>query len=70
MIRKYLNHKLQTNPQHREDEPHNNHETSRRQKRKATSPLLPIKTTAEAEWTQSNTKTHHVVTITNFCCKI
>ena len=31
MIRKYHNHKLQTNPWYREEEPHNNHETSRRQ---------------------------------------
>ena len=27
MIRKYHNHKLQTNPWHSEEEPHNNHET-------------------------------------------
>ena len=27
MIRKYHDHKLQTNPWHREEEPHNNHET-------------------------------------------
>ena len=26
MIRKYHNHKLQTNPWYREEEPHNNHE--------------------------------------------
>ena len=25
MIRKYYNRKLQTNPRHREEEPHNNH---------------------------------------------
>ena len=31
MIRKYHNHKLQTNPWHGEKEPHNNHETLRRQ---------------------------------------
>ena len=31
MIRKYHNHKLQTNPWHREEEPHNNHETPGRQ---------------------------------------
>ena len=31
MIRKYLNHKPQTNPGHREEEPHNHHETSGRQ---------------------------------------
>ena len=31
MIRKYHNHKLQINPWHREEEPHNNHETPGRQ---------------------------------------
>ena len=31
MIRKYRNHKLQTNPRYREEEPHNNHETPGRQ---------------------------------------
>ena len=31
MIRKYHNHKLQTNPLYREEEPHNNHETPGRQ---------------------------------------
>ena len=31
MIRKYHNHKLQTNPRHREEEPNNNHETPGRQ---------------------------------------
>ena len=31
MIRKYHNHKLQTNPWHREEESHNNHETPGRQ---------------------------------------
>ena len=31
MIRIYHNHKLQTNPWHGEEEPHNNHETLRRQ---------------------------------------
>ena len=34
MIRKYHNHKLQTNPWHREEEPHNNHETPGRQQSK------------------------------------
>ena len=28
MIRKYHNHKLQTNPLHREEEPHNNHDVT------------------------------------------
>ena len=31
MLRKYHNHKLQTNMWHREEEPHNNHETPGRQ---------------------------------------
>ena len=31
MIRKYHNHKLQTNPWYCEEEPHNNHETPGRQ---------------------------------------
>ena len=31
MIREYHNHKLQTNPWHCEEEPHNLHETPRRQ---------------------------------------
>ena len=31
MIREYNNHKLQTNPWYREEEPHNNHETPRGQ---------------------------------------
>ena len=31
MFRKYHTHKLQTNPLHREEEPHNNHETPERQ---------------------------------------
>ena len=31
MIGKYHNHTLQTNPWHREEEPHNNHKTTGRQ---------------------------------------
>ena len=50
MIRKYHNHKLQTNPWHREEELHNNHETPGRQS-KATSSLFPIKMIAKLEWT-------------------
>ena len=53
MISKYHNHKLQTNPWHREEEPHNNNETPGRQS-KATNSLLPIKMIAKLEWTQSN----------------
>ena len=53
MIRKYHNHKLQTNPCHHEEEPHNNHETPGRQS-KATSYLFPIKVIAKLEWTKTN----------------
>ena len=53
MIRKYHSHKLQTNPWHRKEEPHNNHETPGRQS-KAISSLFPIVMIAKLEWTQSN----------------
>ena len=52
MIRQYHNHKLQTNPLYHEEEPHNIHETPRRQKSKATSSLFPIEMIARQEWTQ------------------
>ena len=35
MIRKYHNHKLQTNPWYREEEPHNNLETPGRQNKQS-----------------------------------
>ena len=55
MIRQYHNHKLQKNLWHSEEEPHNNHETPRRQtKQSKTSSLFPIKMIAKLEWTQSN----------------
>ena len=41
MIRKYHNHKLQTNPWHREEEPHNNHETPGRQTKQSNQLSLP-----------------------------
>ena len=41
MIRKYHNHKLQTNPWHRKEEPHNNHETSGRQTKQSNQLPLP-----------------------------
>ena len=50
MIRKYHNHKPQTTPWHREEEPLNHHETPRRQ----TSSLFPIKMIAILEWTERN----------------
>ena len=56
MIRKYHNHKPQTTPWHREEEPFNHHETSGRQVKqsKATSSLFPVKMIAILEWTLSN----------------
>ena len=38
MIRKYHNHKLQTYPGHREEEPHNNQETPGRQTEQSNQP--------------------------------
>ena len=56
MIKKYHNHKLQTNPWHREEEPRNNNETPGRQEdklNKVTSSFFPIKMITKLEWTQS-----------------
>ena len=39
MIRKYHNHKLQTNLWHRGEEPHNNHETTGRQTKQSISKM-------------------------------
>ena len=41
MIRKYHNHKLQTNPWESEEEPHNNHETPGRQTKQSNQLSLP-----------------------------
>ena len=41
MIRKYHNHKPQTNPWHREEEPHNHHETPERQTKQINQLCLP-----------------------------
>ena len=54
MIRKYHNHKPQTTPWHREEEPLNHHETPEDKLSKATSSLFPIKMIAILEWTLSN----------------
>ena len=54
MIKKYHNHKSLTNPWHRVEEPHNNHESPGRQTKQATSSLFPIKMIAKLELTQSN----------------
>ena len=48
MIRKYHNHKLQTTPWHREEEPLNHHETPGRQRTSdSLNEGLPIKMTRE-----------------------
>ena len=52
MIRKYRNHKLQTNW----GRATKNHETPGRQKIKATSSLFAVKMTSNLESTQSNTQ--------------
>ena len=41
MIRKYHNHKSQTNPWHREEEPLNHHETTGTQTKQSNQPSLP-----------------------------
>ena len=41
MIRKYHNHKLQTNPWHGEEEPQNNHETPGRETKQTNQLSLP-----------------------------
>ena len=41
MIRQYHNHKPQTNPWHREEEPHNYHETPGRQTKQSKQLSLP-----------------------------
>ena len=52
---KSLNHKLQTNPWHLEEEPHNNHEAPGRQTKQSNlSSLFPIEMIAKLEWRQSN----------------
>ena len=41
MIRKYQNHKLQTNPWYREEEQHSNHETPERQTKQSNQASFP-----------------------------
>ena len=67
MIRKYNNHKLQTNPWQREEEQHNNHETHVDKLTKATSSSLPIKMIAKPEWTQNTEQLqNHTMGATHF----
>ena len=41
MIRKYHNHKIQTNPWHHKEEPHNNHQTPGNQTKHSNQLSLP-----------------------------
>ena len=54
MIRKYHNHKPQTTPWHREEEPLNQNETPGRQIKQSNQLSIPIKMIALLEWTKSN----------------
>ena len=54
MIRRYDNHKLQTNPWHREEEPHNNHETPRGQTKQSNQLSLPHRDDCKTRMAQSN----------------
>ena len=54
MIRKYHNHKLQTNPWHREEEPHKITRHQEDKQSKATSSLFDMKMFVKLEWKQSN----------------
>ena len=45
------NHKLQTNPWHREEEQHNNHETARRQPKQRNQLSIPHQDDCKLEWT-------------------
>ena len=53
MIREYHNHKLQTNPWHCVEEPHNNHETSGRQT-KQSSPSKGLQTRMDIKYVKQN----------------
>ena len=54
MIRKYDNHKLQTSPWYREEEPHNTHETPGRQTKQSNQLSLPHQDDCRASNAQQN----------------
>ena len=61
MIRKY--HKLQTNPWHREEEPHNNHETPVRQTKQSNQLSLPHQDDCKTKMdTKKRTTKHKTIT--------
>ena len=59
MIRKYHNHKLQTNPWHREEEPHNNQETPGRQTKQSNQLSLPHQDDCKTRRDIKKRKTKH-----------
>ena len=59
MIRKYYNHKLQTNPWHREEEPHSNHETPGRQTKQSNQLYLPHQDDCKTRNGRKNRTTKH-----------
>ena len=63
MIRKYHNHKLQTNLWHHEEEPHNNHKTPGRQTKQSNQLSLPHQDDCKTklEWTQRNTQQNRTI---------
>ena len=65
MIRKYHNHKLQTTPWHREEEPLNHHETPGRQIKQSNQPSLPHQDDCNTRMDIKQRTTKHR-TITNF----
>ena len=60
MIRKYHNHKPQTTPWHREEEPLNHHETQRRQIKQSNQLSLPHQDDCnkawESDWLKQNSE--------------
>ena len=63
MIRKYHNHKLQTTPWHREEEPLNHHETPGRQIKQSNQLSLPHQYDCNTRMdTKQRTTTHRTIT--------
>ena len=63
MIRIYHNHKLQTNPWHREEESHNNHETPGRQTKQSNQLSLPHRDDCKTRMdTKQRTTKHRTIT--------
>ena len=62
MIRKYHNHKLHTNPWHREEEPHNNPDTPGRQTKQSNQLSLPQRDDCKTRIDTYRTTKHGAVT--------